>query len=115
MASLCLNEIRNLARHGPGILLDRQLGEDFLQRRQRHQIAQVFNRIVRDELAAMQRITTRDDTRSTVSSSCELKRITLPARRQFLDQAAQNQTGTHIEAGERLVEQDQFGIVQQGR
>ena len=39
----------------------------------------------------------------------------LAARRQFLNQTPQDQARPHIEARERLVEQDQFGIVQESR
>src|SRR5262245_1530458 len=36
------------------------------------------------------------------------------ARRQFLDEAAQDEAGGYVQAGKGLVQQDQVGIVQQG-
>ena len=35
------------------------------------------------------------------------------ARREFLNQAAQHQARGHVEAGKRLVQQDEIGIMQQ--
>ena len=65
------------ARHRVGVLLDGELREDRFECRQRHEGAQTFDGVVGNSLPRC-RMTMYEQTRSTVSSSCELKRTTLP-------------------------------------
>ena len=61
------------------------------------------------------RITTWEQTRSTVSSSCESEEHHLTPYSQLSNQAAQDERGPHIEPGKRLIKQYQVWIVYQGR
>jgi len=75
--TLGMDEIRNLAGHGVGVLLDGEL----------EKMASSVGSSIRERRRSMEssatslprwRMTTWEQTRSTVSSSCELKRTTLP-------------------------------------
>src|SRR5215831_5655157 len=48
------DQIRHLTRHGARVLFDGELGENLLERRQRHQRPEFIDRIVGDDLTAVQ-------------------------------------------------------------
>src|ERR1035438_1299710 len=72
-----------------------------------------FNGVVGNEFAAMENNNARADAFDGVEF-VRAKEHHLAAHSEFLDEAAQNQCGGYVESRERLVEENQVGIVQEG-
>src|SRR6202522_799652 len=109
-----MDQIRDLPGHGYRVLLDGQLREDFFERRQRHEGLEPFDRVVGHDASAMQ----DDDVRADALHGFQFMRAEenhFAPRGQFLDEAAQDQRRTDIEAREWLIQQDEVGIMQQCR
>ena len=93
-------------------MFDGELREHVLEGRRRQQRPRALDGIVGNDPAAMQ----DDDMRADAFDGVEFVRAEEhdpAACGEFLNQAAQDECGADVEAGERLVEQQQFWIVQE--
>jgi len=71
--------------------------------------------VVRDDFAAMEETDARGDAFHAYRGSCELKRITLAASRRVPWMRLRSLRPWRRRGRERLVEQDQRGVVEEGR
>src|SRR5579862_577868 len=107
---LRMDQVRNLPRHRIGVLFDCELREDAFECRQLHERAQAHDGVVSHKFAAME----DHDARADALHGVQFMRAEedhFAAIRELLDEAAQNESRTNIEAREGLVEQNEFGIV----
>lgn len=98
-----------MARGGGGVLLDGELGEDLLEGGEGHEAAEAGDGVVGDDAAAVQ----DDDVRAEALDDLELVRVEeddLAAAGELLNEAAEDERGADVEAGEGLVEQDELGL-----
>src|ERR1035438_8123955 len=109
-----MDQVRHLSRRGRRVLLDGELREDLFERGQLHQRPQARDRVVRDDFAAMK----NDDVGTETFDSVKLvgaEEDDFAARGKFLNETAKDQRRANVEAGKRLVEENKFGIMQEGR
>ena len=108
------HQIQHLPGDCRGVQFNREFRKNRFERRQRHQRAQLHNGIVGNDASLMQ----DDHAGTNTLYRFELVRTEqhhLAARGKILDQLAQDQRRVHVEARERLVQQDEIGIMQQRR
>ena len=94
------------------VALFHQLGEDLFERRQVHQVAQALHRIRGHDAALVDDDHLRADLLHHLQHVRDVEYHLAPAR-QFVEQVFEEQRAGHVDAGERLVQDQHVGIVQQ--
>ena len=112
-ASGVIHDVEDAIRHIVAIVYLGQLREDAFQRGLAHEFAKAFNRVVRHHLARAQDQDRGADLFNDLKDVGTIK-DDFPLAGQGAQQGAQHQPAGHVQAGERLVQDEDIRVVQQG-